>query len=70
MLPYAGVGVVVGGLLGHAAYKGDFVGEDESTCREYDVPVCVYNPYVFTIGGAGYGLAIGSVVGYLRERRR
>ncbi len=68
VLPYAAVGLVVGGLLGYAAHEGVFWDRDENACREQDIPGCELSPYLYTIAGAGFGFGVGALIGYIRER--
>lgn len=38
VLPYALIGMAVGGLLGYAAHEDVFWDRDENACRDQDIP--------------------------------
>jgi hypothetical protein len=70
LVPYALVGMVVGGLVGYAVHEAGPGERDERSCRERTTPGCELIPYYYVAIGGGLGLGAGTLVGYLRERRR
>lgn len=70
IVPYALVGMVVGGLVGYAVHESGAGERDEKSCRERDTPGCELIPYYYVAIGGGLGLGAGTLVGYIRERRR